>query len=104
MLRRLEVLKQLGFKIKSMKDDKSIVSKVHSENAWFTFEFIQDAMICWSLALSEENLTKWIGERSYSDEVEYSKKIGIILDFSVDHVILTGRRMKNLVSNFECLF
>ena len=78
MLRRLEVLKQLGFKIKSMKDDKSIVSKVHSENAWFTFEFIQDAMICWSLALSEENLTKWIGERSYSDEVEYSKKIGII--------------------------
>ena len=78
MLRRLEVLKQLGFKIKSMIDDTSLVTKAHSNNAWFTSEFIKDAMLSWSLALSEKNLINWIDKRSYSDEFEYSKKIGII--------------------------
>ena len=78
MFRRFEALRQLGFKLKSMIDDKYLVSKVHAENTWFTTEFIEDALLSWSLALSEENLTKWIGERSHLDEVEYSRKIGII--------------------------
>lgn len=78
MFRRFEALRQLGFKLKSMIDDKYLVSKVHAENTWFTTEFIEDALLSWFLALSEENLTKWIGERSHLDEVEYSRKIGII--------------------------
>ena len=60
-------------------DFNSLIQLSQSHNGWFTPNEIYFAIKSWSLALTDENLVKWISNYNFIENENNSKTVGLIL-------------------------
>jgi Acyl-CoA reductase (LuxC) len=73
---RFLVLQRLGVVLSGLAEDEALLARTSARNAWFTPDFLADALRAWAAALEAESLNRW--RPLWPSSLGPSRKVGIV--------------------------